>query len=322
MNKNLVIAMILIAIIVVFGIILLLPGEKAKQETTIFPKPEIKTKKISVAQNQTQQIKAEKPSFSSIFQESFIEPNKQTFKEIGVSFKNIIKPDLKKQKISQEMNGQAEKSTAIEREIFNQLYPDYFINGLMETQNFLLENGFLAEDYKKIESFNSEEEIFSFVNTIIDVFEKQGIYSSEEAKQFRKGANEIWRNLMTEEKLVLQNKLIKSDFYKHASANRIYNLKQLISQKILKIFSELKNLAIPRIYASPDCYREGPVGPDGSNVWAPCCNCGFNCDDDGCWFVEDCGDHCDIDLGCLNLYAGDDKPAIWDESSGICGVGG
>ena len=71
-----------------------------------------------------------------------------------------------------------------------------------------------------------------------------------------------------------------------------------------------------------DCYRGGAATPGGSNVWAPCCNCGLKFYGYVPVPVGDCGYNsrgCDIPLGCKNLY-GKGRAVIWDPS-GICGVG-
>lgn len=208
---------------------------------------------------------------------------------------------------------------SIEQQVFEILYPDYFTSGLSYTQQFYIEQEFLSKDYEKIEDFDSEEKIFAFVNTSIDVFEEQSIYSKEEAEKFRNGVNKIWKGLLAEEKIYWQRKLIGSDFYNKILANRQYHIRKSASEKIAKIFETIKNTAAPYAYAA-DCYRGGATTPGGANVWAPCCNCGLNCNKHGCFPVDDCGSGCDIDLGCKNLF-GKGKPVIWDSSSGICGVG-
>lgn len=69
-----------------------------------------------------------------------------------------------------------------------------------------------------------------------------------------------------------------------------------------------------------ECYREGPPGPIGKNVIAPCCNCGERGHD--CDYTEDCGDPSSCtscaDFGCLNKFC-PGKPAIWDPVSKECG---
>lgn len=87
-----------------------------------------------------------------------------------------------------------------EKRIFNQLFPPDLLEALMDTQENFIAQGFLLSTYQKIEEFDSEEKIFSFINTTIDVFEKQEWSSKEEAEKFRKGANETWKQLLEEEK--------------------------------------------------------------------------------------------------------------------------
>ena len=209
----------------------------------------------------------------------------------------------------------------VEQQVFDILYPDYFTDGLAFTQSVFVEQGFLSGDYKKIENFDSEEKIFVFVNTNINVFEEIGFITKSEADKFRVGANKIWKNILEGEKLELKKQLIGSEFYKRILTNRIYYISKSVNKKIAKILKELKDKAFVKTYAA-DCYRGGAATPGGSNVWAPCCNCGLKFYGYVPVPVGDCGYNsrgCDIPLGCKNLY-GKGRAVIWDPS-GICGVG-
>jgi len=209
----------------------------------------------------------------------------------------------------------------MDQKVFDKLFPDYIIEAYMYTQKVYIERGFLRADYEKIENFDSEEKIFAFVNININVFEEIGLITESEADKFRIGANQIWKGILEKEKLELKRQLIGTKFYKRILTNRIYHLNKSTNKKITKILKELKEKTVTKLYAA-DCYRSGTSALGGTNnANVPCCNCGLNCNKHGCYPVPDCGSGCDIDLGCLNLYAKGSKPAIWDPATGICGVG-
>jgi len=240
--------------------------------------------------------------FSSIFYEN---PQNQTGIEIVVPEKPAL------------------TEAEVEQIVFNKLYPDYFTEGLSFTQNVFMEQGFLNEDYETIESFDSEEKIFAFVNTIIDVFEEQGFYSEAEAVKFRTGANETWKSILDDERRVFKNELISSKLSEKIFANILFNTQKKASKQIINITDKLENMFLKKAQAE-ECFRSGGGGGIGANVSAPCCNCGLECrSGSGCTYVDDCGGgggKCDVHFGCKNLY-GKGKAIIWDPSSGICGVG-
>ena len=154
------------------------------------------------------------------------------------------------------------------------------------------------------------------------MFEEQGIYSEGDAEKFRNGVNRVWKNLLAEEKIYWQKKLMGSEFYDRILANRQYYIRKSASKKIARIFETIKNITAPYAYAA-DCYRGGAPTPGGANVSAPCCNCGYICGSHGCSYRPDCGSGgsgCNVHLGCKNLY-GRGKPMLWDSTTGICGVG-
>lgn len=310
------------------------------EEVKIFPVAEqkqVENKEIP----KNYELRATSSPFSSFFEKTALEQNRKTFKEIGIKFEEF-KQDLKQVIKSLPSFSETDSETAeeplsspsqispiapqkaasilSEKEIFAKLYPDYFTDGLAEIQKVFLERGFLDASYQKIENFDSEEKIFSFVNTNIGVFEKQGWYSKEEAEKFRKGANGIWKDLMEKERLELQQQLIKSEFYKKILASKIHYLTESISREFLEIFPK-------KVYAdyvnSVDCYKSSIILPGaGTNLWAPCCDCGINCGRRSCWNIAHCGpEGCLVNLGCLNLFARFFPAAIWDEFSGICGIG-
>lgn len=328
MNKNLIVISIIIAIIAILSWIFLLSTEKksvpvqtVKEFSTKKTQPhQISTNKQTEASNQPISILGISPYSEQFDELDTFKKNDQLFEDfenIVSTFTNPFTPQISEvNPVSQENIDLAK----VEQQIFDILYPDYFTDGLFDTQQFYIEQDFLSANYERIEKFDSEEKIFAFVNVSIDVFEEQGIYSEEDAEKFRNGVNKIWKSLLAEEKIYWQKKLISSEFYDKILTNRQYYIRKSASRRITKIFEAIKTTIAPEVYAA-DCYRSGGGGGVGSNVSAPCCNCGFNTDGRHVWYVEDCGGGCNLrDLGCKNLY-GKGRSVIWDSSTLICGVG-
>lgn len=332
MSKKPIIIFLIIAIIAILGWIFLFPAREKSitvQTAKEFPAKQSQniTRKEKEIKNQPQSISgilsySEQTDEPEIFKKS--DPLLEDIGNIASTFTNSFAPQASEtNQVSQSSNDV--DPAAIERQIFETLFPDYIIEAYADTQESYIKLGYLDENYEKIENFDTEEKIFAFVNTNINVFEEIGLITKSEAVKFRIGANQIWRDILEKEKLELKKQLIGSEigseFYKRILTNRIYYISRSISKKIAKILKELKDKTIIRTYAA-DCYRGGDPAPGGSNnANVPCCNCGLNCNKHGCYPVPDCGSGCDIDLGCLNKYAGGNKPAIWDPATGICGVG-
>lgn len=329
MNKKFIISIVIIILIIaIFSYIFIL--FKSKEDV---PTPKINIYSINQnlgkgaesAETQTKKVETisffQKKEFDRTTQNKYIiEP--EFFLKPEINILNNINSIIDKSFTGINYEAQKANVTEIDQKVFDILYPDYFVFGLSYTQEFFIKQKFLDENYKKIENFDTEEKIFSFVNTIIDVSEKQGWYTKKEAEKFRYGVNQTWKSLLAEEEQYWKKKIIGSDFYDKILANRRYYIHKSMSRKISIIFKTMEEIALKKAYAQTECYRGGASTPGGANIWAQCCNCGFNITENGAEYKEDCGSGgCDIDLGCLNLYAGGSKPAIWDQSTGICGVG-
>lgn len=353
MKRNLIIGLAAIFVISVLGLIFSgKKGELQIEEIKIFPVAEQKQTESETKNTAKSQQSFEFGilSLDSIFEKTVLEQNRKTFKEIGIKFEEF-KHDLKQaigslpsfSETAEEPSSfpsqisptapQKTASTLSEKEIFAKLYPDYFTNALLDIQNVFIEFGYLEGGYKKIEKFDTEEKIFSFINTGTDVFEKQGWYTKEEAEKFRRGTNETWKKLMEKEKLELQGQFIKSEFYKNIFASKTNYFNKSISKKISEIFNKLTGKIV---YAASvfdnsengdgpgECWKGGnPLLPVGVNLIALCCDCGLGGKDLD--FIEHCGangESCAIQLGCLNRLARfKGFSAIWDSDTGICGVG-
>ena len=329
MSKNLTTIIIITAIIAIFSWIFLFSDKEKPdviqtvKESTTKQLQNIVIKKER-SSNQSQLIPGILPyneQFNELKNppvEPFLSIESKTLENIGPVLEDVVSV-FTNPEVSQLLSTTG--LITVEQQVFDILYPDYFTDGLAFTQSVFVEQGFLSGDYKKIENFDSEEKIFVFVNTNINVFEEIGFITKSEADKFRVGANKIWKNILEGEKLELKKQLIGSEFYKRILTNRIYYISKSVNKKIAKILKELKDKAFVKTYAA-DCYRGGAATPGGSNVWAPCCNCGLKCSSNGCVYIQDCGSggsSCNVQLGCKNLY-GKGRAVIWDPS-GICGVG-
>lgn len=275
---------------------------KSRYETLTFPK--------------RQKIESENYTIEEKLSIQESESEIYNFKEFGLTFNNLQTNDIQPLKPEEKEITEEE----IEEKIFKRLYPDYFTNGLVYTQNIFIEQGFLDANYEKIEMFDSEEKIFSFTNTIIDVFEEQGFYTSEEATESRVGVNQVWKSLLDSEKRLFREELLGSKLSKKIIVNIFYQIRKQFSRKIIEAVKNAENIMAKKAYAG-DCYREGAGRITGANVWAPCCDCGLICNRHGCYLVTDCRGRCHIDLGCKNLYGRGGRPVIWDPATRICGIG-
>ncbi|MFQ5662085.1 MAG: hypothetical protein ACE5F2_02435 [Candidatus Paceibacteria bacterium] len=256
-----------------------------------------------------------------------LKPKIASFQEIGSAIENTVSYffDDTENQSKTENTAQPEpkrlSSAEIEKQVFETLFPDYVINFYTDLQQAYIDDGYVSKNYEKIESFDSEEKIFAFVNTSIDIAEEQGFISKKEAQKSRIGANQILRAIYESEKLQLQKELIGSDFYNRIFANRLNYLHRSVDKKIVRFLEMMKNITTKEVYAA-DCYRSGAASPGGTNnshVW--CCNCGENMTRNGPVFVQDCGTRCNYrNYGCKNGPGGGFRPVIWDPS-GICGVG-
>jgi hypothetical protein len=331
MSKNLIVIFIIIAVIATLGWIFLSPIKESpaviqiiKKSTTKQPQNTTIIERKKEEADQSQLIPGILPyneqfnELKNLSKKPFLSIESKTLENIGPVLEDVVSV-FTNPEVSQPLSTTG--LITVEQQVFDILYPDYFTDGLAFTQSVFVEQGFLSGDYKKIENFDSEEKIFVFVNTNINVFEEIGFITKSEADKFRVGANKIWKNILEGEKLELKKQLIGSEFYKRILTNRIYYISKSVNKKIAKILKELKDKAFVKTYAA-DCYRGGAATPGGSNVWAPCCNCGLKFYGYVPVPVGDCGYNsrgCDIPLGCKNLY-GKGRAVIWDPS-GICGVG-
>ena len=219
MSKNLIVIFIIIAVIATLGWIFLSPIKESpaviqiiKKSTTKQPQNTTIIERKKEEADQSQLIPGILPyneQFNELKNppvEPFLSIESKTLENIGPVLEDVVSV-FTNPEVSQPLSTTG--LITVEQQVFDILYPDYFTDGLAFTQSVFVEQGFLSGDYKKIENFDSEEKIFTFVNTIIDVLEEQNIYSEEDAEKFRNGVNQVWKSLLAEEEKYWKKNLYK-----------------------------------------------------------------------------------------------------------------
>lgn len=194
--------------------------------------------------------------------------------------------------------------------LFSRLYPDYYMTALEDLQEQMVRDAFFVDGDRF--AFESEDDIFSFLDKAINYGEEVGVMSTERAQRFRAALNGEVRNLLEEERRGYMHSL--------SSAHTFFDL-------LVGAFAVEEAHAI--LSTRPGaCFRvANPFSPvPGVNVpWPECCNCGLHCDPKGCVPIPDCAATgaaallvCNVPLGCLNAVCPNGN-AIWDSLTGICG---
>ncbi len=266
------------------------------------------------------------PEFKPLFEEEG-EKIKETFLEqfSALSKSPVLSPE---QALPAKATGT--KRLLSDEEWFKITYPDSYLEYLATIEQAMRDEGFISESEKF--EFTSDEKIRSFLHKTIDFFLEQGFIDKMQADNFRQGIDVVLPDLQKQEKRLWEEKL----------------------NALLLKFVKIAYAQYPL-----DCFRIGPPLPGGVNLWAPCCDCGYNIVGrrgslvyiDHCSRVAaDIGAEidiyspfydpvtnamytgaggastglCAINLGCLNEICrlrGTFLPAIWDPMTGICGCG-
>ena len=265
--------------------------------------------------------------FSNFFEP--VRPISEVFTPFTVQATEELVPEFSSPTL---FGGAQESEKALsDKEIFHNLFPDEFIDGLQEVQDLLIKQG----EMKTAEGivFDSEDNILLFMNNLLDLYVDKALISAENQKKLSKSLNEEFPQLLEREKAILRGGS-ESFFYKDLEKDQIVQAKKVFLDGILQFFLKTANAQIsglPGWVTVPDCYKSlVPLNPaPGVNLWAFCCNCGLRCTSFGCIFIPDCGPFsaaCNIPLGCLNLTCGKWPNAVWDQfdyplGTGICGCG-
>ncbi len=200
------------------------------------------------------------------------------------------------------------KHILTDEEWFEIAYPDFYIRYLVDMEELMQEMGFLNGSEKY--DFTSEKNINSFIHKFIDFGLTEGFLSEEQVKKARYGIDVALPALQKKERARFEGRTDISAFWS-------------------QMLAYLKTaIAYASDHTSPDCYRDGDDGSQGSNEWVFCCNCGTGIIGKKYEYCDDCGSasclsSCNIKkMGCLNSTCQSSKPAIWDPESFTCGCGG
>lgn len=273
----------IIFIFLIFNYTALSEKKENKEEKMPASNLEIEKIKTSYSLPQNQQNQ---------FKQTFIDP---FIKQSSFSFLS----DNPLSDKSQESLPVQEKKAMNDEEYFKIAYPDYYIGYLNAMAKMMEDNGYPINADEK--QFASEEKIIAFLNKYIDYLAAQGAITEGQKIGFKFGVNNTLPELNEKEKQA-------------KSISQIY-IKKSIEKLAWVAFGE-------KACAIVSCFWIGAPKPIGANLWAPCCNCGWNCGKHGCWFVPDCGvGGCQINTGCINGVCGYANSSIWDPMGGICGCG-
>lgn len=201
-----------------------------------------------------------------------------------------------------------------EQEIFERLFPQFYIDYLNDLQEQLISVGYLKPEERRV--FDSLNDIVSFLDREIGYLLEVRTLSQAEYKRLREGLYGDFARLIRMEAEQLRSSSLAPDLEKHMANNQ--KLLPPLSQRSESagfckaregLFDKLRQL-VKGIFggfvkAQGDCYRQGIGRPWGYNLWAPCCDCKM-------LFI--------IPIGCLNAVC-PFYPAIWDPMTGICGCG-
>jgi len=185
-------------------------------------------------------------------------------------------------------------------DIFSQVWPDYYRDFLSEAQSAMLDQAFITSDQTL--TFNSEENIYSFLDNFAYFFKEISGMSDQEFSE-------------------LQTKLSRIPDFKAQQKQEV--LGTLSFQKILKPFI---NTAQASWVTGGLCYKDNAPSDKSMGYASPiyCCNCGFKITTHGPVFLQDCsinGSACDIHIGCLNGVCKNKANGLWDISTTMCGCG-
>jgi len=125
-----------------------------------------------------------------------------------------------------------------DEELFNLAYPDYYLDYLNDMKDIMAESGFLdASTAPKWINFTSEDEVTAFLDIFIIFLAQEGTITAEQLKDFQKGIHITLRDLNEREKILRQQKLLKSRFFKKYFSLRVKMLDSAIKQQVYKLFA-------------------------------------------------------------------------------------
>lgn len=220
-----------------------------------------------------------------------------------------------------------------DKEVFDRLFPAYYIDGLSYYQDLLINTGYFKEEERL--NFDDLDSVIEGLDKGLAYALNEGYITQEKHDMFRKGIYGEFKDLIMYEWEQLKNENGPYDMNKIKQG--AFNVKDFWPPRLVAlsiqsscgeedgIFKKLWRQVIG--FFSPDsayagggcgfdtfggvcieyveCYRSGPPVPGGVNLWAPCCCCCFG----------------KTPVGCLNSVCTGPRAAIWDPMTGICGCG-
>lgn len=220
-----------------------------------------------------------------------------------------------------------------DEEVFQRLFPDFYLDGLSSRQDLLINTGYFKEEDRL--TFDSLDNVVEGLDRGLLFLLDSGNITQEEYTKLRKGLYGEFSDLIKYEWEQLKNENGPYDMNKIKEGS--LNVKNFWPPRLMALYTENTCggkegvfLGIWRKiigFFSPEsayagggcgfdmaggvcvegvlCYRTGPPVPGGVNLWAPCCCC--------------CAGKTPI--GCLNAVCTGLRAAIWDPMTGICGCG-
>jgi len=184
---------------------------------------------------------------------------------------------------------------------FHRLYPDFFIEGLMQAQ-LLLEQ--YDPNYQSISEITTDEHVRYVQEKEVAALYSANMLTKEEAERYITTIRFTLPQLQLKEIEMIRRGIYKTD-PKKQQKNGLF---------LLGLLTEFRNVFVKECKAGtycgycvilPECYNQRPAGPTiGYNTWTAYCYC------TGCL----------SGLGCLDR-CGWGVAAIWDPMTGICGCG-
>lgn len=225
------------------------------------------------------------PSFSNVVENS--SSPSVSVPEIPVSIKipSVVSEPVKKPALS-------------DKEIFSELWPDYYRDFLSSAQDILLEKNLISSP--KL-NFDSEENIYRFLDSL-SLFYKNisGLSDSDFS--------------------LLQNKISQIPSLKKEQEKEIIGALDL--DKFISFFI---NKAEAFYVTTGFCYKDNAPMDISMGYASPiyCCNCGIKFTPASV-FVPDCGIEgvgCDLQIGCLNGICRNRGNGLYDPTTLMCGCG-
>lgn len=199
---------------------------------------------------------------------------------------------------------------------FHFLYPDSFIAGLVDVQNLFIKE--LDANYQPILKIKTDAQVRFIEEKIVASLLSSNMINKEKAEQFITTI----RFTLPELQLIDLKKYYSKNLFESSNISKFLNsasgikiksdraasrglLLSAFSEKLMRALSQKVQAACGSCSSRPECFQEGAStsGKAGSELFYPSCYC------TGCL----------TSLGCLS--ANNSQAAIYDQSTGICGVG-